>query len=169
MPDTELLVSMAEIAGVFVGFGALISIRSTESREPHTVVSLSAVMWMGLWVVVAALVPVGVSRYGLEGPALWLPCSLFALALWWSAFLASRRAPEFWVDVETSPRAENVLYMAVAVPLFLIMNVALVLTALGLWPELAPALYFSAVMICLFMSGFTLFVFIFTQRDRQTR
>lgn len=168
MPNTELL-AMAEIAGVFVAFGALISTRTTESREPHTVTSLSAVLWMGLWVVVTALIPVGVSLYGIEGTALWLPCSLLALVLWWSAFLVSRRAPEFWVDVATSPRAENLLYLAVALPLFLLMNVALVLAAIGLWPELTPALYFTAVMICLFMSGFTLFMFVFTQRDSRTR
>lgn len=167
--DAELLVSMAEIAGVFVGFGALISIRTTESREPHTVTSLSAVLWMGLWVVVSALIPVGISRFGLEGIHLWLPCSLIALVLWWTAFLVSRRAPEFWADVATSPRAENILYVVVAVPLFLVMNIALVFSALGLWPTLSPALYFIAVMICLFMSGFTLFMFIFTQRDRQSR
>ncbi|WP_448810450.1 hypothetical protein [Agromyces bauzanensis] len=167
MPDTELLLPMAEIAGVFVGFGALISIRTAESREPHTVVALSAVLWLGLWVVVAALVPVGIGRFGLEGRALWLPCCLLALVLWWIAFLVSRRAPEFRVDVATSPRAQNMLYVAVAVPLFLVMNVALVLTALGVWPELAPAFYLVAVMICLLMSGFTLITFVFTQGDRR--
>jgi len=35
MQDTELFLSLAEIAGVFVGFGALISIRSAGASDAH--------------------------------------------------------------------------------------------------------------------------------------
>lgn len=36
MPDTELLLSLAEIAGVFVRFGALIAVRSGGAgRQPY--------------------------------------------------------------------------------------------------------------------------------------
>ncbi|WP_448005147.1 hypothetical protein [Agromyces bauzanensis] len=169
MPDAVLLISMAEIAGIFVGFGALISVRSTESREARTVAYLSSVMWMGLWVVFAALIPLGVIGFGLAGRALWLPCSLVALALWWIAFFVARLSPEFRTDVATTPPARNALYMAVGAVPFLVLNGALVLTAVGVWPELAPALYTIAVMACLILCGFTLFVYVFTQPERQSR
>ena len=169
MPDTVLLISMAEIAGVFVGFGALISVRSTESRDPRTMAYLSSVMWMGLWVVFVALIPLGVSAFGLAGRALWLPCSVVALVLWWLAFLVSRFSPEFREDVATTPPARNALYMTVAVVPFTVMNAALVLTALGVWPDLAPALYTIAVLACLVMCGTTLFIYVFTQHQRQAR
>lgn len=46
--DTELFVHFAEIAGVFVGFGALISQRSPRPADPHEVVYLRAVLaWSG--------------------------------------------------------------------------------------------------------------------------
>ena len=38
MPDVDLLLSLAEIAGVFVGFGALIAVRSAGPREAYEVV-----------------------------------------------------------------------------------------------------------------------------------
>jgi urea transporter len=42
-PDFELLVHFAEIAGVFVGFGALIASRSAHVSDVHDVVLSSPV------------------------------------------------------------------------------------------------------------------------------
>lgn len=80
--ETDLFVRFAEIAGVFVGFGALISVRSARPTDLHDVVYIQGVLGVGVWVVVAALVPIAVSRYGVEGDALWRPCALGALATW---------------------------------------------------------------------------------------
>lgn len=41
--ETDLFVHLAEIAGVFVGFGALISLRSARPKDPHDVVYVRAV------------------------------------------------------------------------------------------------------------------------------
>ena len=46
--ETELFVHFAEIAGVFVGFGALISQRSVRPSDPHDVVYLRAVLALGV-------------------------------------------------------------------------------------------------------------------------
>jgi hypothetical protein len=45
--DIELFVHFAEIAGVFVGFGALISLRSANVTDIHDVVYLKAVVFAG--------------------------------------------------------------------------------------------------------------------------
>jgi hypothetical protein len=58
MQDVDLFLSLAEIAGVFAGFGALISVRSGGASDAHEVVHIRAVVWIGIWVVVAALAPV---------------------------------------------------------------------------------------------------------------
>jgi hypothetical protein len=42
MPDTELFLSLAEIAGVFVGFGALIALRSSDAHPCRPSVPFSA-------------------------------------------------------------------------------------------------------------------------------
>ncbi len=80
MQDTGLFLSLAEIAGVFVGFGALIAVR-TGPTQVDEVTSIRWVMSNALWVVVVALIPIVVSTYGVSGHELWLGCSLLALVL----------------------------------------------------------------------------------------
>ena len=97
MQDTELFLSLAEIAGVFVGFGALIAVRSGGPTEAHEVTYIRWVMSIAIWVVIAALVPVIISRYALTGHELWLVCSLLALVLFVVMYRRERagaRAPD---------------------------------------------------------------------------
>ena len=82
--EVELFVAIAEIAGVFVGFGALISVTRRNEIEVSQLGRLRAVVTMGLVVIVAALIPVGFSRYGVTGHALWFTCSLIFLILIWT-------------------------------------------------------------------------------------
>src|SRR5512135_2682642 len=67
MQDTELFLSLAEIAGVFVGFGALIAIRSGGAGEAQDVAPLRGVVMTGMTTVIAALAPVTLGRYDLTG------------------------------------------------------------------------------------------------------
>ena len=60
--DVDLFVAIAEIAGVFVGFGALISVTRGAEIEASVLGRIRAVVTIGLLVVVAALVPVGLGR-----------------------------------------------------------------------------------------------------------
>ena len=46
MQDTEMFLSLAEIAGVFVGFGALISVRSGGPSDAHEV---TCIRWVPAW------------------------------------------------------------------------------------------------------------------------
>jgi len=69
MQDADLLLSLAEIAGVFVGFAALISIRSDSTSEAYEVTYVRAVVSFGLMVVVAAL-PVASSSLAHSQPGL---------------------------------------------------------------------------------------------------
>jgi hypothetical protein len=75
MQDTDLFLSLVGIAGVFVGFGALISVRSGGPREVDEVSTIRWVVSLGIWVVIAALAPVIVSRYDIAGQELWLVCA----------------------------------------------------------------------------------------------
>ncbi len=162
MPDSALLLSLAEIAGVFVGFGALISVRSREASDPHTLVYLRAVMWMGLWVIVAALVPVAISRYGVTGRPLWLASGLLGLVLYLVLWTADARSPEIGAEKAGTPRTLVVRYAAIGLPISALLLCALVLVSVGAWPELEPALYFTAVTLGLLLAGFTLVMLVFT-------
>ena len=167
MQDVELFLSLAEIAGVFVGFGALISVRSGAASDAHEVVYIRAVVWIGIWVIVAALAPVIVSRYDITGHDLWLACGLLALVLFFGMVIVYNRTPEMWEDVAATPRATfvwaSVLEALSVIPLV----IALVLVVLGVFPVQEPALYLTAVGFGLWWAALNLLELVFSRRRPQ--
>lgn len=135
--DLDLFLSIAEIAGVFVGFGALISFsrdRAVEARAP-----LRIVVAIGLLVLVAALLPVTLARYGLTDTTLWSWSSAGFLLMIWIAIVGLLLDPEHraWVkaDARTNPALTAFFWVFLEVPI----QVPLVLVLLGVAPTLAPA------------------------------
>jgi hypothetical protein len=170
MQDTDLLVQLAGIAGVFVGFGALISVRSGGPTEADEVSSMRWVVSLGIWVIIAALAPVIVSRYDSAGHDLWLVCSLLALVLFAIMVAVNGRAPETRAGraAALSGTRRAMAMMAVqAVPLVWLpmasIVLALALVALDLFPDQEPALYLTAVAVGLFGAALTLLGLVFLQ------
>jgi hypothetical protein len=166
MLDSHLFLSLAEIAGVFVGFGALIAIRS---RAGMTASDINGVRWVvttAIWVVIVALAPIIVSSYGLKSHDLWLVSSLLALTLLVVMLVVFARTPENLAvladNLATVPPAVTALVM---VPTFwaplVLLVLALVVVALGPFPDHEQALYLTAVALGLFMGAVGLFVNVF--------
>jgi archaellum biogenesis protein FlaJ (TadC family) len=167
MQDTELFLSLAEIAGVFVGFGALIAVRS---GGPRDVVEVTAIQWVlvnAVWVVVVALVPVTLSGYGLAGHELWLVCSLVAVASFLGMLIVWRRTPEAAESIVAGSRSENLRSTVINALTLVPMTAALVLVVLGLFPEQEQALYLTAVVLGLFLTALTLLTLVFMPRRPQ--
>jgi len=169
MQDTDLFLSLAEIAGVFVGFGALISVRSGGPSEAHEVTYIRWVVSIAIWVVIAALAPVIVSRYDISGHVLWMACSLLALVLFAVMYAVNGRAPEHQADaaaiLATAPRALVVLGAGSTIWLpTASLVLALALVVLGPFPDQEQALYLTAVGLGLFMGAIGLFALVFSQR-----
>ena len=167
MQDTELFLSLAEIAGVFVGFGALISVRAGGASDPLDVAYIRTVVWVGIWVVVAALAPVIVSRYGITGHVVWLACSFSALVLLLGQWILNARTPEIQEEMAAMPRAIRVREAAVTALLAIPPIGALVLIVLGLFPDQEPALYLMAVAFGLLAAAVSLLKLVFSQRRPQ--
>ena len=168
MQDADLLVQLAAIAGVFVGFGALIAIRSGATMTTSEINAIRWVMTAGIWVVVVALAPAFIASYGLGGRELWLVSSLLALGLLAIVLVVFARTPENRVEVQarlgTIPRRVIVLVMGSSFWLPLAgLVLALVLVILGLFPAQQEALYLSAVGLGLLMCALGLFVGVFWQ------
>ncbi|MCJ7711727.1 MAG: hypothetical protein MUQ32_12965 [Chloroflexi bacterium] len=150
MPETDLLLSLAEIAGVFLGFGALISIRSAGTSDAYELTYIRGVVAMGTYVIVAALAPVTLSHYGITGHEVWLLSSLVFVAVFWGTFAVEIvRVPESRAVGLATPWARR----AVSGLLYVPMNVALVLVVLGLFPAQEPALYLTAVGLLLVLAA----------------
>jgi hypothetical protein len=79
--DVELFIVIAEIAGGFAGFGALISLISKNTIDFLQLGRLRGVVSVALVVIVAVLIPVGISRYYITGHDLWLVSSIIFLTL----------------------------------------------------------------------------------------
>jgi len=165
MQDVDLFLSLAEIAGVFVGFAALISVRSGGASDAAEVSYIRWVVSNAIWVVVAALAPVIVSRYGLAGHELWLVCSLLALVLF-LGLLAVWRTTEIQ-EIAAVTRAVIVEVASNAL-LMVPMIGALILVVLGVFPDQEPALYLTAVGLGLFLDALTLLFLVFSHGRPQT-
>lgn len=173
MQDTDLFLSLAEIAGVFVGFGALISVRSGGPTEASEINTIRWPVTIAIWVVIAALAPVIISRYDITGHELWLACSLLALAFLVVMIIVFARTPENRADVAdtlaTMPRAKIALLAGATFWLPFVLDVlALALVVLGPFPDQEQALYLTAVALGLLMGALGLFVAVFWQRRPQT-
>ncbi len=161
--DGALFIAIAEIAGVFVGFGALISVTRRSDIEPAQLGSIRAVVTAGLTVVVAALIPVAVASYGIEGRTLWFVSSLAFLGLSWAVIGLSLRAPAnrqlMASRAKTQPVSSLFFWLALEVPI----QVPLIVAVLGLSPDVDPALYVTALAFNLFEAAFILAQFVYSQ------
>jgi hypothetical protein len=161
--DVDLFVAIAEIAGVFVGFGALISVTRQTEIEAAQLRQIRAVVTSGLVVVVAALIPVGLGRYGITGHDLWFTCSLIFLFLSWAVIILSLRKAENREFVIAQAQASPVMAIFFWLLLELPIQVPLILAVLGFYPDLDPAFYTTALMFNLFEAAFVLAQLVYSQ------
>jgi hypothetical protein len=168
MQDAEVLLALAGIAGVFVGFGALISVRSEGAGGVYELTYIRGVVWMGLLVVVAAVFPVMLERYGITGRALWGPSSLIVLVLYWAMILVNNLMSEHRTLLAAARRRTLIANVVISTLLFDIpLNAALILVILGVLPEQEPALYVTAVAIVLLEAAFALLSLVYSQNRPQ--
>jgi hypothetical protein len=122
------------------------------------------VVTIGLVVVVAALVPIGLGRYGLTGHVLWLTSSLIFLALIWAVIILSIRRPEHRrltvAQARTSPAAASFFWILLEVPI----QASLILAILGPYPDLEPAFYKTALILHLAEAAFVLAQLVYSQQ-----
>jgi len=168
MQDTELFMELAGIAGVFVGFGALVSVRSAGASAAHEVTFIRTVVTTAIWVVVAALAPVIISRYGVTGHGLWLACSLLALVLLLGQWIVNERTTEARELGAAYSRAQTIGFVASYLGFMIPTIAALTLVVLGLFPDQEPALYLTAVGLGLFLGAFSLLMLVFSQGPPRT-
>ena len=163
MQDAGLFLSLAEIAGVFVGFGALIALRRSGPADTIDVLMIGMVVWVAILVVIVALAPVVVSRFNVTGHALWLACSVIALLVFYAGdeviVRASKERQAFMAAVPMRRRWRSEL--AAGVVTWIPATIALVLVMLGVFPEQDAALYFLAAVLFLLMAALLLLSAVF--------
>lgn len=163
MQDADLFIELAGIAGVFVGFGALIAVRSGGASGTFEVAYTRGVVSMGLVVVVAALAPVAFGRYDLAGDQVWA-LSSFVVTLGLLGMIAANARTREWSRAEDGmvrPRSLEIIAALAIYPLMLAMFVIPIVIVLGLVPDLEAALYFTEVVLLLIFDAWLLLQLVF--------
>ena len=165
MEDVGLFVTIAEIAGVFVAFAALISVTRRSEISSAQLGQIRAVVTVGLLVVVAALVPVALAAYGIDERQLWVSSSLIYFVLNWVAILMALRRPEnrelASAQARTNPAISGFFWLleaAVQIPLLLVI--------FGVNRDLDMAFYVTALVVHLFEAVFVLAQLVYAQVGR---
>ena len=163
--EVVLFVTIAEIAGVFVGFAALIAVTRRSEIDATMLAPIQAVVTIGLLVVVAGLVPVGLSVYEVSERALWVTSSIVYFALNWIVIIIALRRSEnrrhAGAQARTTPFTAAffwLLEVAVQLPLLLVV--------FGVNTDLDPAFYTTALVFHLFEAAFILVQLVYSQIGR---
>ena len=172
MQDADLFMGLAGIAGVFVGFGALIAVRSGGPTEPEVVAPMRGMVAMGMLTIVAALAPVTLGRFDLTEHQVWALSSALALAGWVVMLAAMAGTPEYranWsaeleTDRTTRPRWRVFVVGAFYVLFMIAVSLTPVAILLGVAPDLEAALYYALSVLILLGAGWTLLDMVFAQR-----
>ena len=168
MQDTELFIGLAGIAGVFVGFGALIAVRSGGLSDAFEVTYLRFVVWIGMLTVVAALAPVTLDPYGLGEHEVWVLSCVILVAAYLGMGIVNVRMPESRTVDAALSRTRKIADYGVSVLLGIPVIIAMILIVLGLRPELEAALYRTIVVLVLLGAGATLLELVYSQRRPAT-
>ena len=164
MQDADLFMELAGIAGVFVGFGALIAVRSGGASDAFEIAWMRGVVSLGLAAVLAALAPVVVSRYGLTEHEVWALSSALFLVVFIGAFAINNLSPEARLAEDPIPMSMKVVRFAVWAPSMIVLLLSPIAIALGVAPVHEAALYFTLVALALFWSAICLLMLVFTGR-----
>jgi len=173
MPDTELLIPLAEIAGVFVGFGALIAVRAGGPTAPAEVAPIRMVVSMGMLAVAGGLVPGTLGRFDLTEHGVWALSSALIFACWVALLAAMYWTPEFrasWAEeiegikAASSPRWVVAITYAFFVLYMLAVLLIPIVIMLGVVADLEAALYYALVVLFLLLAGVALLGLVFRQR-----
>ena len=169
MQDADLFVGLAGIAGVFVGFAALIAVRSGGPTDPLEVAPMRMMVSMAMLTIVAALAPVALGRYDLTDHQVWALSSALILAGWFLIVVVSARTPEYRAGwsmsiAEARLTLSDVVYWAFYALYMIVLLVAPIIIMLGVAPDLEAALYFTYVVLILLGAGWALLELVFAQR-----
>lgn len=146
---------LAQIAGVYIGFGALISASKSSTATKREAKTLATIVYIGINVVICALMPPLLDKYGLSIEWSLRIGAIVFLIMTWAVIVSS------WSTVVEGIRkktASSALFWiqesAIQIPLIFIL--------LGIFRQHSEALYLTALVIASFEAAQLLVQLVFT-------
>lgn len=154
LENTDTLLSMAEIAAAFAGFAALVSVLRRRSGSPgdavHDLLRLRLVISSSVAGVAGALIPVGLSGYGVDPSLTWRISALIFLVFdngIIASFVSNYRPVRGTFEPDR-------LAVVVVSGLELVEQGSLLAVVFGLAAGSGPALYVTALIANVCQAGF---------------
>ncbi len=168
MQHAGLFMELAGIAGIFVGFGALIAVRSGGPTEPREVAPMRGMVTFGVLAVMAALAPVTLGQYTVTEHETWALSSAVMLIGNVVVVVAMARTPEYRANRGAGYggsrwlAAFDLLTMALWI---LATFLGPIVIALGVAQDLEAAIYFTAVVVLLLSAALLLLTLVYAPQD----
>ena len=150
--DISSLFAIAEIAGVFIGFAALVTVvasRSEGEGRLEDTFKLAHVVLINVMIITAALFPVVLNRYGLASSAVWRISSGFLIAVNLMQTLYLSRTTQGYRSAFSQRRTLGLAILSLS-PFF---HIPLLMCIFGIKQNLAPALFLTAIVAAIFQSS----------------
>jgi hypothetical protein len=164
--DPNVLIGVASLAGVFVGFGALISVVRSEESEPHQLGLIRLLVSVSLVAIVGALVPLVLETYGIAGHTIWALSSVVYLGLLWVVIALALSSPAYQRTLAGQARRNRVLaagFWLVRILIWVAIQLPLVLIILNVSPDRDVALYLTSVAFNVCSAAFLLAQIVYAQ------
>lgn len=165
---TELLYALAQLAGIFVGFGALISFARDRHTSIHELFMIRAVVTVGLFVLVGSLLPLLLGLYGIAESLFWRSAGgilfLMNLGSIYVQFAPSEIRQSYGNVARANPVAATFFW------LFLegASQVLLILLVFAAFPPLSPAFYVTVLIINLFQATYLLATLVYGRKGEKS-
>lgn len=161
-PDSSLFLAVAQIAGIFVGFGGIIGTLGDFHARTEAAKLLQSVVSMSLSAMTAALIPATLIQFQPDPEMLWqLSAGIYILLIWIGGTLVVMFNPEFrdWfrAHVRRAPLFALLFWFGLEVPI----QVSLFLALLDVAPQWSQGFYVTALMFNLFQAAVLLTRFLF--------
>ena len=161
-PDPSLYLAVAQIAGIFVGFGGIIGSLGDFHARTEAAKLLQSVVTLSLGVMTAALIPATLMQFRLDPQMLWhLSAAAFLLLLWVGGTCVVVFDPEYrqWFreHFRRAPLFAMLFWIGLEVPI----QVALFLALFNVVPEWSEGFVVTALMFNLFQAATLLTRFLF--------
>lgn len=148
--DIDVLLTFAEVAAAFAGFSAIAGIIGGRSQEiaQQDAERLRAVILNSILVLVAAFSPLLISRFGIEDSRAWWLASMIVLPCNWIVAILLT-----YLGSQTKLWRADKIYMSVSFALEIPVELTLIFNVLGMFADVAPALYMTCIFLILLQSA----------------
>jgi hypothetical protein len=160
MPESDVLLTIAEVAVAFAGFASLVGVLGQRSSadDPRVIgVRMRAMLLASLMVVGFSIFPILLAAYGADPDLTWMVSSLVLLVVTVGYYRWFVRALQALGDVPASKFQRRLVVPIIAGVMFTLGALLLANVFFA-----SPAVYLTALALLLFQSGFAFSLIVFS-------